>query len=873
MKIHSPNKTIHKRSALISGLLAAISSQAATIDVNNNTCTVADAIEAANTDLAVSGCAAGSGDDVIRLQILPYNQSHTITSQRVPSAVVPGTYVGTPIIDSNITIEGQGEKIERPITTADTFRLFEIASGGSLVLNDVRISGGDDGQGIGSGVLNYQGNLEINNSKLYNHHSAITSVYATTTIDNSVVSNNFSNNSFGASAIFSYYSEISMTNSSVINNRFAPLPPLLGQQKKFKDRQLNGGGGQSVPSTILITNSLAELVNSTISGNQNIIGGVSLYDIGVPLRHRFFGNSGNKQNKGILYSQLLMSHVTISDNSGYTGGLYTAGDNLTATVEGSIIAGNRSLFDPIYENGANFSAGTINLDANNIIGDQGQSGFYNFTLGASDFSFSNAASDNLYPLNLSNDQFVHPLKVGSVAIDGLPKSCYQGLLFDQEGKARGIDGNSDGSFICDVGAFEHSLPIIVNEMGCTLNNAIISANNDGSIGGCQPGKGHDIIELPENSSHISSTIVDSYVINGTVVFPSGFPVISSGIIINGHGSTIARDLNSAEDFNLLTVAGGKGLILNDSTVSGASASFAAVAAWYESELQVHNSTISNNATTGVLVVQSQNSAVRNSSIVSNTASIDYPNTPGGLFTIFNHGFVLENSLIANNSSELFGGVISQLDQNIVVRNNTISGNTGLQAAGGIVLQQNSGIVTHNTITNNSSYSTGGVFAGYQLGLDFSHNIVSGNNIIPPGPRATDQPQGGSYAEMVSADSSNLNTRFNIFGANDLSGSFGFVLDVSDSIPSGSVGSVIDVNLADNGGPTLTHLPAANSMAIDAGSDDCEFNLIDQRNFIRPWDGDNDGTSRCDIGAVEANSVAVADLIFKDGFDAVIMLRR
>lgn len=120
---------------------------------------------------------------------------------------------------------------------------------------------------------------------------------------------------------------------------------------------------------------------------------------------------------------------------------------------------------------------------------------------------------------------------------------------------------------------------------------------------------------------------------------------------------------------------------------------------------------------------------------------------------------------------------------------------------------------------------------------------------------------------------NINGSFNLIGNNE--GCRGFRI-TNDQV--GSPDNPIDARLSelkDNGGPTLTHAPLQDSPSIDKGNP-VEPGLvnnacapIDQRVFLRPADGDGDGGSRCDLGAVEigADRTRAADLAVVSKMDS------
>ena len=94
-----------------------------------------------------------------------------------------------------------------------------------------------------------------------------------------------------------------------------------------------------------------------------------------------------------------------------------------------------------------------------------------------------------------------------------------------------------------------------------------------------------------------------------------------------------------------------------------------------------------------------------------------------------------------------------------------------------------------------------------------------------------------------------------FGGNCVGGSTnnGFNLSSDNTCGFGVGRDSVDVMLnplADNGGPTQTHMPQPGSPAIDTVATGCPPPFTDQRGGTRSMDGDGDGSARCDAGAVE-----------------------
>ncbi len=398
--------------------------------------------------------------------------------------------------------------------------------------------------------------------------------------------------------------------------------------------------------------------------------------------------------------------------------------------------------------------------------------------------------------------------------------------------------------------------ITVDNVNCTLANAINAANTDTAGNGCAAGNGVDVIELPSNS---------------TITLTEPMPAIINSVTINAHGSTIVRDANAA-DFSVIqlgslaAINNQPTIVLNDVTVTGGSRgnNYGGGINAINSTLILNDSIITNNMG-GAITLSGSIDSVINRTIISDNQSSPGGTYYGGALSIASGTLTIQQSTITNNTSNsgLGGAGIYASDYggplNLSIINSTISNNATTYDGAGIIhyvsATPTSSLITiqNSTLINNQSGGEGGGIYNDSADFIISQSLIAGNNATLNG------------NEILSTGGSITLNDYNLIGFNNNNGSSGVTLGATDTVPAEpNLSDIIDTTLADNGGATPTHNLAEGSPAIDAIAPANCATAVDQTGHTRGNDGDGDTVSGCDIGAVEFQ--LIVDLIFSDGFE-------
>jgi hypothetical protein len=245
--------------------------------------------------------------------------------------------------------------------------------------------------------------------------------------------------------------------------------------------------------------------------------------------------------------------------------------------------------------------------------------------------------------------------------------------------------------------------------------------------------------------------------------------------------------------------------------------------------------------------------ISDSSILSNTAATN----AGGIYNFATT--TIHRSLIYGNSARFGGGGIDNFGGMLTMVNSTISTNSATSSGGGIA---NYGTVELNNLTitkniadsdNDGTGDGGGVWNATAGTVSIKNSIIAGN---------FDTPNNGGTGTIAPDCSGALSSAgYNLLRIN--AGCTGLADGVNgDKVGTlGSPRNAFLADLADNGGPTLTHALNPNSPAIDAGnpatpgSGGLACARLDQRSYPR-------NAGRCDMGAFERVFLLFLPLIVK-----------
>ena len=324
---------------------------------------------------------------------------------------------------------------------------------------------------------------------------------------------------------------------------------------------------------------------------------------------------------------------------------------------------------------------------------------------------------------------------------------------------------------------------------------------------------------------------------------------------------------------------------------------------------VSNSAVTGNTSAGVgggIVVSTGASLTLTDSTVSNNTSVG---GGGGIFVYdFGSLAVFDSTISGNSTTGAGAGIYARIDANLSIHGSTISGNTATTSGGGVYMRYggslsvadstisgnattspssgnyiyggagiasyslaNPLVLRNTTIANNTSAGSGGAVLMVSLYTDMqvANCTISGNSAADTalgaggGGIAVLDPGTGSITIQNSVISGNSNAN----GPDILAASLVQVYAYSSlifaqtgfTLAAGSANYLIGIDpllgpLQDNGGPTPTMAPLADSPLLEAGDNSAVPPGVttDQRGLSRL----DPATGTVDIGAVEAQAATV-----------------
>jgi CSLREA domain-containing protein len=554
------------------------------------------------------------------------------------------------------------------------------------------------------------------------------------------------------------------------------------------------------------------LTNVTVSGNQS-------------------SNGGGISNGG----QMTMNNVSVSSNSavtyggtqetGYGGGIFNNTD-ANLTISNSTFTNNAAQRNGagIFSNtdarlaihGTSSFSGNTSLAYGGAISNSGD-------LSVADTSFDqNTADDGGAIANLrGGDMFITYATFAGNLANGSNLGG-GGAIFNYQASATVSASDFTGNISYGEGGGAINSTGVLNVANSTLdgNEARIHASFDPVGEATSPGLGGAL-----------------YFINGSEV-----TLVSNSISGNQAGTAGGAIYNDPGSILKITSC----LLDGNRVVSGGSATH-----WYGGG--IHNG--------GTL---SLNLSTLSNNLITSGASLG-----GGMCIFANGSATITNTTISGNSASAGGGISHQGTGILTIRGSTISGNsaTGIatNAYGGGLHSDKQAVITNSTLSGNHSAFVGGAIAANGTAASISlSNVTITNNTANNSASAIFNWEGtvdlvntvidGSCNYWHMAEGTFVGDENNSSPVDD-GGNVerpGNTCALTSPFSKVNVADPLFALLADNDGPTRTHVPLFSSVLIDQGKTvNCP--AVDQSGAMRPFDALGDLVADCDTGSVEYGS--------------------
>lgn len=563
---------------------------------------------------------------------------------------------------------------------------------------------------------------------------------------------------------------------------------------------------------------------------------------------------------GILnMGNLILTNVTVSENQSSNGGGLSNGGQLTlnnVTISGNSAVTYGGTLDTGYGGGIfNTNGGSLTISNSTFTNNTAQRN------GAGIFS------------NVNTQLAIH----GTTSFSSNSSQAYGGAISNSGDMT--VNGTTfDQNTANDGGA-------IANLTGASMfvTYATFTGN---TANGSNLGGGGAIFNYQASATISASTLT------GNIAYGEGGGAINSTGTLNVANSTLSNnEARIHASFNpeghdtwpglggALYFINGSAITLTGNTISSNQAGTAGGAIYNDpgSELNITSCLLDGNrVTSGGNATNWYGGGIHNGGVLKlnlSTLSNNYidngPSLGGGMCIFATGSATITNTTISGNSADVGGGISHLGTGLLTLRGTTISGNnaTGVatNAYGGGLHSGNQAVIVNSTLSGNHSAFAGGAIAanGAAANISLTNATITGNTATNSASGVFNWEGSVSLANTVIDGSCNYwhQPKGTFVGDENNSSPVdnggnverpGNTCYLTSPTSQKNIASPLFSALADNGGPTRTHLPLFGSVLIDKGvSAGCP--AVDQIGALRPHDALGDLVADCDAGAVEYES--------------------